>query len=229
MSSTYSGDEARSQNIEKLGEELGEVYSELWQQVTWLNIKWEEYVVLYGSKESRIALMNESAPEFFYLHEKALWESILLNLTRLTDPPQTMKKKNLSVQQFKLLIKDDKIQAKLQSQINLAVEKTEFARDWRNRLLAHSDFHMALKKTPKPLEKASRKLIKEAIKTINDTMNIVSQNLLDSTTGYDIGGTLNGSIALLHIINAGLNAERARNQRIAAGTFTEEDIEFNEI
>ena len=44
--SNRSADEAKADNIHAMGEELGLLYDALWQQVTWLYSKWEEYVEL---------------------------------------------------------------------------------------------------------------------------------------------------------------------------------------
>lgn len=48
-----------------MGSDLGTTYNALWQQLAWLHGKWAAYVELFGTKESRIDLMNEAAPRFF--------------------------------------------------------------------------------------------------------------------------------------------------------------------
>jgi hypothetical protein len=45
-----SKDEAKTINIASMGQELGEVYTELWQEVSRLFGKWEEYVELFGGE-----------------------------------------------------------------------------------------------------------------------------------------------------------------------------------
>jgi hypothetical protein len=87
MSSTHrTSDEAKIERIAKMGEELGELYDALWQQVAWLYQKWGEYVVLFGTKPSRVELLNLAAPKFFRIVQDTLWKDVLLHIARLTDP-----------------------------------------------------------------------------------------------------------------------------------------------
>lgn len=229
MSSNFTAEQIKIQNIQKMGKELGEVYSELSQQVIWLNMKWQEYVELFGLKPSRIELMNKAAPEFFYVVEKSMWESILLHITRLTDSPITGQKKNLSIGQFLKLIKDKALIANLKQKIDLAILKTQFARDWRNRIIAHSDFELAMNKSAKPLEIASRNKVKEAIESICEVLNDVSSNLMDSTTGYDYLLTAGGATSLLYFVNKGLRADDEMRKRMESGKYDNSDIKFEDI
>jgi hypothetical protein len=70
-----SADEIRKTNVEKMGAQLGEVYSALWQEVAVGHFYWKEYIELFGTKSERIELLNETAPHFFYMLQEELWES----------------------------------------------------------------------------------------------------------------------------------------------------------
>src|SRR5262245_20632655 len=93
-----TAEEARAHSIELMGPELGEIYAALWQEVAWIHSKWAEYVVLYGTKESRVDLLNRAAPRFARLIQDTLWEDVVLHIARLTDPPKSTGKHNLSLQ-----------------------------------------------------------------------------------------------------------------------------------
>jgi len=41
-------DEAKKDYIDRLGQDLGEVFHALWQQLAWLQVIWAEYKVLFG-------------------------------------------------------------------------------------------------------------------------------------------------------------------------------------
>ena len=73
-----------------MGWELGELYAALWREVAGIHSKWAEYVVLYGTKESRVDLLNRAAPRFARLIQDTLWENTVLHIARLTDPPKSM-------------------------------------------------------------------------------------------------------------------------------------------
>ena len=62
---TQNASEAKAENIAKMGQELGEQFSALWQELAGLHSRWGEFVELYGSKKSRIELINHTAPAFF--------------------------------------------------------------------------------------------------------------------------------------------------------------------
>jgi hypothetical protein len=48
-----------------LGDPLGEMVYALEAEFYWLQYKWQEYVVLFGSEPSRIEVLNRAAPAFF--------------------------------------------------------------------------------------------------------------------------------------------------------------------
>jgi hypothetical protein len=139
-------EESKQRNIAKMGEELGTQYSLLWQEVALLHRNWEQYVVLFGTKPSRIELLNESAPYFFRMLQDDLWDVTLLHIARLTDPPKTGKKENLTIQNFFELVEDETTKETLARLLAIADEKTEFCRDWRNRYIAHNDLDIVMER-----------------------------------------------------------------------------------
>src|SRR5437016_1294947 len=97
-------DETKKHHISQMGEELGSIFNELWQEVSRLHNDWHEYVQLFGTKQSRIALMNEAAPAFFRMVQDELFDMIVLRIARLTDPPKSAGKSNLTIQQLRPVI-----------------------------------------------------------------------------------------------------------------------------
>lgn len=45
---------AKDDNVAKMGEEIGIVYSAFWQEVAWIHKKWEQYFELFGTSPERI-------------------------------------------------------------------------------------------------------------------------------------------------------------------------------
>jgi hypothetical protein len=84
-----TADEIKKVNIEKMGEPLGIQYSELWQELASIHIKWGEFVDAFGTARKRIELLNRAAPLFFRTAQDALWEASVLHVARLTDPSQS--------------------------------------------------------------------------------------------------------------------------------------------
>jgi hypothetical protein len=220
--------EAKAANISVMGDALGTVYSELWQEVAWIHHNWAHYQELFGEKSSRIDLLNEVAPAFFRTVQDTLFEAVLLHLTRLTDPPQSVGKSNLSLRQLVALTAGSPANSRVSELIARAIDATDFARDWRNRRLAHRDLDLALGQPVTPLAPASRLAVKQALGVMVDVLNVVSARYLDSTSFFDLPGD-SDSVALLYTLRDGLEAEKQRLARLSSGNFREEDVRQEEI
>jgi hypothetical protein len=222
-----TAEEAKMQTIAKMGEPLGALYSTLWQAVATIHFHWQEYVELFGMKPKRIDLLNRSSPAFFRMLQDELWENSLLHLARLTDPAATQGKvdrSNLTIRALPALITDAKLKGEVSKLIAEAIKQTEFCRDWRNRHIAHRDLKLALQQPTTPLAEGSRAQVKAALKAISDVLNALEGHYFQSETRFDIGGPLGGAISLLYVLDDGLRAEEARQERLEAGKPLEDDF-----
>ncbi len=209
MGAQMNSEDSKRENIAKLGEELGILFNELWNETAWLHLKWGEYVELFGTSPSRIDLLNQSAPLFFRTVQDTLWESVLLHIARLLDPPQSMGKSNLSLQRLPNLLNEE-ISATVSTQINDAKIKTEFCRDWRNRHIAHHDLELALGEELTPLASASRLQVKQALESIVKVLNTISEFYMESTLFFDIMSKPGSAENLIYILDDGIKAETER-------------------
>ena len=96
----YTPEQAKDHYVAAMGEDLGRIFYALWQDVFWLHNEWDEYLQLFGTKPSRIKLMNDAAPSFFRMIQNELVQMIVLRIARLTDPPRSTGKSNLTIQQL---------------------------------------------------------------------------------------------------------------------------------
>lgn len=215
---TQSASEAKKANIATMGEPLGEMYSALWQEVATLHFHWREYVELFGTKSERIALLNSVAPHFFRMIQDGMWETSLLNLTRLTDPPTTRvgreQKPNLTVRALPDLIDDATLKTKLGQLVVEAVSATLFARDWRDRRIAHRDLKLALEQPTTPLAEGSRADVKKALKALAAVLNAVARHYLKAETAFDLGAPIGGATSLLHVLEIGTQEREAAQRQL---------------
>lgn len=222
-----TADEARSRNAGAMGEKLGDIYSQLWQELAWLYRTWAEYVALFGTKESRVELLNGAAPAFTRMVQDALWEGVILHIARLTDPPKSMGKLNLSIRAFEEAVTDADVKSRVSAAVAEALTASDFCRDWRNRHLAHRDLNLALRRGAEPLKAATRLKVKEALESLSAVLNVVSRKYLDSTTFFDldlrVGGGPGGAMSLLYYVDMGLDAERRARERLESGNFDPND------
>ncbi|TFZ07872.1 hypothetical protein [Ramlibacter humi] len=226
-SNELTADQARDRNLAAMGEELGSIYSQLWQELAWLHRTWAEYVALFGTKESRVDLLNEAAPAFNRIVQDSLWEGVILHVARLTDPPKSVGKRNLSIRALEDAATDSELKVQVSKAVAEALSASEFCRDWRNRHLAHRDLNLALKRGAEPLQAASRQKVKEALASLSHVLNVVSLKYMESTTLFDVdlrvGGGPGGAMSLLYYIDMGVEAERRRRERLKSGSFDESD------
>ncbi len=222
-----TAEEAKNQNIAKMGDPLGNQYSALWQEVALLYTNWAEYVELFGTKPTRIELLNQAAPTFFRMIQDRLWETTVLHLARLTDTSNSLGRKdkqNLTIQNLPQLVTDATARAKVEALIAVALRETEFCRDWRNRYIAHRDLNLALDQPTVPLADGSRKQVSSALKAIADVMNTVQAHYLNAETRFDLAARHNGAVTLLYLLDGGLKAKQAAEERLSNGEFSEEDL-----
>jgi hypothetical protein len=222
-----TAEEAKNDSIAKMGKELGSIYSALWQEVAHLEGKWQQFLVLYGTNPERVDLLNDTAPYFFHLLQDILWENVVLHLARLTDPPTSLGKKdraNLSIQALPAFVTDQTFHGMVTTKVKVAIDATEFARDWRNRLLAHRDLSLAIDEHAKPLETATRDSARVALKAIEDVLNSVEAHYLSSETFYGAGGGGPGdAVCLLRALYDGRIAALEREARFERGEILEKD------
>lgn len=223
MCAERTAEESRQDAIDAMGEDLGRFYHALSNELAWLYLKWGEYVALFGTKPSRIDLINKAAGEFFRIIQDGLWEDALLHIARLTDSPKSAGKDNLSIRGLPPLIAKPDLRQAVQDSVDIALAKTEFARDWRNRHIAHKDLKLALADGAEPLKAASRAAVKDALAAIADVLNTISKSYLDSTTMFEGLGAHRGAEALLYVLDDGLKADQERRDRLSKGELRADD------
>lgn len=217
MSSFHTAEESKTLRIAAMGSELGPLYDAMWQQLAWLHHKWDQYVELYGTADTRLTILNEAAPMFFRVVQDTLWDDVLLHIARLTDSPQSMGKPNLSMRRFPGEIDHEPTKVHLQALVDVALTASEFCRNWRNRHIAHKDLALALNRAAIPLKPASRAKVTVAMQALDAVLNGVAHHYLDSETVFDQQGTAQRAMSLLYVLDDGIKAEKARKVRQKTG------------
>ncbi len=229
MSTHRTAKDAKQHHVEVMGEKLGPLYHALWNELAWLYSKWGEYVEVFGTKTSRVELVNQAAGQFFRIVQDSLWEDSLLHIARLTDSPKSAGKDNLTVRQFPDFIDDETLKISVTDLIDVAIKKTEFCRDWRNRHIAHKDLRLSLQAGAEPLKPANRAKVKEALSSISDVLNAVSNYYMGSTTMFEGMGSWNGAVSLLYVLDDGLRAKKERQDRQKAGEYHADDYKARDL
>lgn len=141
----------------------------------WAHAEWtlQEFRDLFSDGE-RLAVLNGVAGPLMALLQDVLWENLLLQVARLTDPVQTAGHKNLTFQQIPAFFTDQREKHReLGAHVQAAVDAAAFARDWRNRRIGHRDLEHTLDRQAKPLEIASLERVDAALAAIHRILDTI--------------------------------------------------------
>jgi hypothetical protein len=222
--SNRKADDIKKDMIDKLGNDFGSLIYTLYNEVTWLTFKWLEFSELYGSKETRIELLNHSAPFFFFTIQKVLWDNLILGIARLTDPSESMGKRNITLNAVPAFLSDINFRNEIEHDIDELITESKFCRDRRNKIIAHMDYDLGIDvQNAKALEPATRTKLRSVIESIQSIYNKVEFKYLGTTTAYKYLQSDLGAISLLHTIESGIRFNEQAFERRKRGV----DINYN--
>jgi hypothetical protein len=224
MASSQSYEEAGEDYREKMGDELGPIFHRLWNECALLHMRWDDYADMFGTDQEDFDLMNESAAGFFRGVQDTTWEWILLKLCHFADRDRIGYRRTLSLETMRLTKAAQSV-PNINELVKSAREKCQFAMDWRNRSVAHSDLDHQLDRSLKPLEPASRSDVREALKRIDSVLKAVSIHYTDSDIIFDGAGHKWGR-TLLYELKAFSILKNERKLRIENGTPREGDFDY---
>lgn len=228
MESIKTLDDERNKRIETLGKEFGSLYDSIYNEFVWLSFKWVDYKELFAKKKSRIVILNETAPFFFFTIQKILWENILLGICILSDPPKTGGKKNATIKALPDFINDEILRKNVHLKTKKLMEATEFCRDWRNRYISHKDYHLATDENAKPLKKATTEKLNNAFTLFQEFINLFQNHYFGTYTDFDVTVHYKDAISLLYVLAEGIGSRKQRKDRIKSGNYSDSDSDLEE-
>jgi hypothetical protein len=178
-----------------MSDDVRDLYEALSNEVGALYQQWNMFSNLYG-EESRLNLLNESAPAFF----SVCLNSIILGISRLTDPsPMTGSKQNLTLERliFAINPSSPELKHKLINELQILKERCNFARHHRNRRVAHLDLGTYFQENALSSFDITKEKIEEALASIAGIMNEVAYLLNLTEIGYEYLTNIDGVEALV--------------------------------
>ncbi|MEW5666189.1 hypothetical protein AB1288_07620 [Pseudomonas putida] len=209
-----SHEEVRAQCMEAMGAKLGAMYCDLNDHLLDLCLIWKQYEQLFTVDQETVMLLNKSAPTFFGVIQSQLWDSVILGISRLTDPPEMRSNKNLSIKALLPLIADDTVHSKVQELCSQAESAAEFARNQRHKRIAHNDLAHIRDKSAHPLIGASREKIKESLDSICAVLESINGHYRESTMLYEDLIFDGGPGALVALMRDGLAHRELEEQEL---------------
>ncbi len=172
MATYRSGPKLLEYHTTEFGKELGTIYYRLNSAWTYTYVKTKEFRILFSNREN-LNLINAVAGRFIGSIQNVLFDDILLQLTRITDKAEMGSNKNLTIRMFPRFFDDREKKKIICDLVKEAVEATKFARDWRNKRIAHIDLKFHTDAESNPLQPASLEKVQNALETIHRVLNAV--------------------------------------------------------
>lgn len=168
-----------------MGPELGTSFFALHRKLVELHILWQQYRQLFGTDSETVRLLNRTAGLFFKIVQDELWDSILLGISRMTDPPKSSGQKNLTLRSLPDLITDTALRGELEILCEKARSEARFAREHRNKRIAHQDHGYLSGRAANPLNGISRQSVETMLAALRAVLNRLNLHFCDSTTLYE--------------------------------------------
>ncbi len=173
------------QDADKLGRNFSMVFHSLYNDWVSCLVRYKEFRELFGDSD-RVKLLNAIGSGLFWDVQQLSWSDLMLRLTRLTDPPKSSGKDNLTVTRLPDLCEDPYLRDDVGVLVDKAVDAAKFARDWRNRRISHLDLKLAIDPSAKPLATADLRKVKATIDAVHAVLNAISVRLLDAGIHNDV-------------------------------------------
>lgn len=197
----------------RMPRDLADLHWYLEEELVWLHLGWKEYKTLCATNQARVDLLNSTAPNFFAHYEDTVWRETLMHLCRLTDPPKTGGKNNLTVMRLADAIPLRGLKSRVKKKASSAHSAAKFARDWRNRRIAHRSLEHAFKPSSRPLALVSRSRVEKALGALRDTLNAVALHYEGYVHDFEgVVAAFEGAQSLLYYLSSGLEAAEARRK-----------------
>lgn len=191
---TTPADEVLDKYKAELGCDLGEIFWALWKQLVEINHLWNEFHELFGNKED-VKLLNEIAPNHFNRIQNLFIDSILLRISKLVDNKENFQgHKNASIRH---LVDHHNSQC-LRDNIDTALKVSKKIQKIRHKRIAHDDLQVNLRKQTLP--KITFEEIGNAVQSLNDVMNSISQDLRDTEIAFDVVICSGGAETFMHFL-----------------------------
>jgi hypothetical protein len=206
-----------------LGNEFGEVCYHVFNEWCDLYVTWKQFKNLFCRGPERVELLNKAGAGFFYNVDRHFFSSVMLALCRLSDPPATAGRKNLTAMLFHKFMDTDERATKMVVLLEQVTQSTAFARDWRNRRISHNDFSLKVEQA-EPLKTATVELVDRAIAAIHATLAYIYQEFKDAGLHDDVIDGLNNEMVMLNRIYLGVQQQERNLELLKIGKFEQFDF-----
>jgi len=159
-------EDTKQKYIDKLGPKFGQMFHDVKEEWGYILYRYQEFMVLFGESEKRLALLNALSPGFTHGLQIDMSEALILGLCRLTDTDN----RSVSVCHLPKFIRDKpNLKDEVECHVLRARSHACTARIRRNKWIAHRD--KARTKTT-----VTYKDIKDGLDTVHAALNAITMD-----------------------------------------------------
>jgi hypothetical protein len=209
-------DATREEYLTAMGPDLSAIYVPLGESVTELHFRWSIFKDLFTDADA-FAILQQSAPVFFRTMLQVLADDMMLQLSKLTDSPETGRNRNLTIQRLSPLLSDASLKAEVNVLVEKAVAATDHARVHRRKTIAHLDLDVAISsQDATQLPKVTVSDLDAALTAVTDVLQRLELHYRESDLDFKPVTFPKATAQLLNALDRGVRAEETRLQRLRA-------------
>ena len=213
MSTHRDSEEILADSILRMGPELGRIHHDLWAQLVWLNAKWRIHQDLFAGDESQTRLMEATAIQTFNQLYVALTNEIVMHICRITDKAKTGRFNNATIRRLLQLVQNSEARCRIEALVDEAESGCKFARDTRDKFLAHRDVNAALCPDALQHDHVRADNIRNALAQIAAVLNAVEVAFGGAAVRYELNSHFSDAGRLVRMMEAGAKAQREDRRR----------------
>lgn len=218
MTPQQTAQDARKSYIDKMGQELGELFHTISVELSWIHWRWQQYRILFVDKQQDINILNRSAGTFFVILHGVLFENTILAIARIVASPQSGRRhrqSNLTIERLLPLLKTNPtLRKEVGALIKKAKTSTAFAVELRNKWIAHRDLNVSLRRNLEALPQVTPAKVEECLSALREVMDCIEGSLCGAGTAYHFASHLGDAKALVSVLKDGLLLRAKEHEKL---------------
>ena len=162
-----------------LGDEFGTVLNGVLQHWCRGWVRVNQIHELFGDRKTLDLLNTITGGGLLWDVQQLMMDDLMLCVTRLTDPPKTGKKENLTVIRIPEFCEHFELRGKVQLLVDKAVAAAEPARKYRNQRISHIDLQLE-RDSAELVLRATLEEAEEVLNTVHSILKILESRLFDA-------------------------------------------------
>lgn len=163
-----------------------------------------EFKVIFDNNQKQLALLNNTAPFFFFRLYDLYWNELIMSISRLTDRSQQRNHKNLSVYILEDFAADLPSEKKdhLRANLEQISKEAQLIRKFRDKFISHRDKEVT-RILPENRETLYVQKVEEVFTLIGDSINIFNLFYNNEYEYHKPSVVLYGAQTLLDYLDSG--------------------------